>query len=77
MATRSVWKPTTSAIGIPDSSSRVAHSATARVMMMTKVVMWLRMGTREGGARQGEKSDCLEEHIGWMMRLFVTKMLGV
>ena len=34
---------------------------------MAKVVMSLGMSTREGGARQGEKSDCLEEHVGWMM----------
>jgi hypothetical protein len=72
MITKSVWKPTTSAIGIPDSSSRVAHCVTVRVMMM-KVVMSLGMGAHECGARQGEKSDCLEEHVGWMMRLFVTK----
>ena len=32
-----------------------------------KVVMSLGMGAHEGGARQGEKSDCLEEHVGWMM----------
>jgi hypothetical protein len=36
--------------------------------MMTKVVMSLGMGAREGDARQGEKSGCLEEHVGWMMR---------
>jgi hypothetical protein len=69
MVTRSFWKPTTRAIGIPGipgSSSRVAHSVAARVMM-AKVVMSLGMGTREGGARQGEKSDRLEEHVGWMM----------
>lgn len=34
---------------------------------MTKVVMSLGMDAREGGARQGEKGDCLEEHVGWMM----------
>ena len=38
-----------------------------------KVVMSLGMGAREGGARQGEKSDCLEEHVGWMMRLVCYK----
>jgi hypothetical protein len=45
--------------------------------MMTKVVMSLGMGAHEGGARQGEKSDCLGEHVGWMMRLFVSKRFGV
>jgi hypothetical protein len=35
--------------------------------MMAKVVMSLGMGARKGGARQGKKSDCLEEHVGWMM----------
>jgi hypothetical protein len=45
--------------------------------MMTKVVMSLGMGAHEGDARQGEKSGCLEEHVGWVMRLFVTKMFGV
>lgn len=44
---------------------------------MTKVVMSLGMGAHEGDARQGEKSGCLEEHVGWVMRLFVTKMFGV
>jgi hypothetical protein len=58
-----------SAIGIPaipGSSSRVGHSVTARVMT-AKVVMSLGMGARKGGARQGKKGDCLEEHVGWMM----------
>jgi hypothetical protein len=68
MVTRSIWKRTTSAIGIPaipGSSSRVGHSVTARVM--AKVIMSLGMGARKGGARQGKKGDCLEEHVGWMM----------
>lgn len=45
-------------------------------MVMMKVVKSLGMGAHKGGARQAEKSDCLEEHVGWMMCLFVTKMFG-
>jgi hypothetical protein len=39
--------------------------------MIRNGVVSLDMGTCEGGARQGEKSDCLEEHVGWMDGLMI------
>ena len=36
-----------------------------------KVVMSFGVGASEGGGRQGEKSDCLEEHVELFAVVFV------